>query len=80
MSEIHSPGKGHRVFFGVFLAIQAVFLVWVVAGAVSGETIGTTIGVGVIVAIWLATDFLVAVTYAMYWLAGRPPRRTRAQH
>ncbi|MFI6092254.1 hypothetical protein [Streptomyces sp. NPDC051218] len=97
MSEIHSPRKGHRAVFWVFLAIQVVFLAWVAAAAATGsgtpdscsrltgdalklcedsDAAGTTIGVGLIVAVWLATDFIIAVTYAMYHLTRRPPRRT----
>lgn len=87
--------KGHRVFLWSFLAIQVIFIAWVVAGLASGsgtaeacsgltgdslkvcedtDALGTTIGVGLIVGIWLATDFIVAVMYAMYRLAARPPR------
>ncbi|MFI8218320.1 hypothetical protein [Streptomyces sp. NPDC085932] len=34
--------------------------------------LGTTIGVGLIVAFWVATDFILALTYAIYRLASRP--------
>lgn len=31
------PRKRHRVFFWVFLAVQILFLIWVIAGAASGH-------------------------------------------
>ncbi|MGC0205101.1 MULTISPECIES: hypothetical protein [Streptomyces] len=36
--------------------------------------LGTTIGVGLIVAFWVAADFILALTYAIYRLASRPRR------
>ncbi|MFF1380698.1 hypothetical protein [Streptomyces sp. NPDC058308] len=91
-----SARASHRVFFWVFLAIQVLFLIWVVAGLASGSgasescsglsgdglkvcedagDVGTTIGVGLIVGFWLATDFIVALTYAVYRISARKPRR-----
>jgi hypothetical protein len=36
--------------------------------------VGTTIGVGLIVAFWVAADFILALTYVIYRLASRQPR------
>ncbi|MFF4537906.1 hypothetical protein [Streptomyces aureus] len=89
------PKKRHRVFFWFFLAVQILFLVWVIAGVASGNgtdescsgltgdslkacqdagDVGTTIGVGLIVAFWVATDFILALTYAIYRFATRQQR------
>jgi hypothetical protein len=38
------------------------------------DAVGTTIGVGLIVGIWLATDFILGATYTVYRIAGRRPR------
>ncbi|WP_206324222.1 hypothetical protein [Streptomyces sp. HNM0574] len=87
--------KRHRVFFWFFLAIQVLFLVWIIwAVASSGGTpeacrgltgddlqlckdandVGTTIGVGLVIGIWVAVDFILAVTYGIYRMARRPSR------
>ncbi|WP_192582613.1 hypothetical protein [Streptomyces triticiradicis] len=89
------PKKRHRVFFWFFLAVQILFLVWVIAGVASGNgtdescsgltgdslktcqdagDVGTTIGVGLIVAFWVAADFILALTYVIYRLANRQQR------
>ena len=89
------PRKRRRVFLWVFLAVQILFLIWVILGAstasgtpegcrgLTGEDlklcedasdVGTTIGVGLIVAFWVAADFILALTYAIYRLASRQPR------
>lgn len=89
------PRKRHRVFFWIFLAVQILFLIWVVAGAASSSgtpescsgltgddlqlcedagDLGTTIGVGLVVAFWMATDFILALTYVIYRMASRQPR------
>ncbi|WP_326721718.1 hypothetical protein OHT59_22075 [Streptomyces sp. NBC_00243] len=38
------------------------------------DDIGTTIGVGLVVAFWVATDFILALTYVIYRIASRQPR------
>ncbi|MFG2651736.1 hypothetical protein [Streptomyces sp. NPDC048436] len=74
------PAKGRRAFFWAFLAVQLVFLIWVVAGIASGsgmsdaDALGTTTEVGLIVGIWLATDFILGAMYTVYRIAGRRPR------
>jgi hypothetical protein len=39
-----------------------------------GAKAGTAIGIGIIIALWMAADFLLAVPYAIYRLARRPAR------
>ncbi|MCX5559301.1 hypothetical protein [Streptomyces sp. NBC_00038] len=89
------PRKRRRIFFWIFLAVQILFLIWVIAGAASGSgtpescsgltgdslqlckdasDIGTTIGVGLVIAFWVATDFILALTYVIYRMASRQPR------
>ncbi|MFC5634158.1 hypothetical protein [Streptomyces bullii] len=38
------------------------------------RTVGTTIGVGFVVAFWVATDFILALTYLIYRLTSRQSR------
>jgi hypothetical protein len=89
------PRKRHRVFFWVFLAVQILFLIFVIVGASTGSgtpeecrgltgeelevceaagDVGTTIGVGLIIGLWVAVDFILALTYVIYRLASRGPR------
>lgn len=77
--------KRPRVFFWVFLAVQLVFLVWLVTGLTvpsgcgdppqadceAAEGIGVTIGAGLIVALWAAVDVIVGMSYLVYRLAKR---------
>lgn len=83
------PRKRHRIFMWVFLAIQLIFLLWVILGAQSGagtpddcgtlsreacndaDNAGTAIGVGLVIALWAATDVILGITYAVYRLARR---------
>jgi purine-cytosine permease-like protein len=85
-----APKKKRRIFLWVFLAVQVLFVAWIIAGlaGASGtpaeaceglsvaacndaESIGTGIGVALIVGVWLAVDFLLAVVYGVYRLAKR---------
>lgn len=68
--------KKHRVFLWVFLAVQALFLAWLIPGLVTaGGTsdaatgLGATIGAGLIVGFWVAVDFILAVSYWIYRVA-----------
>lgn len=77
----------HRVFWIFFLVVQAVFLVWIIAGAHSGahtscsglsssdctnaHEVGNTIAVGVIIFLWAAVDLILGVTYGLYRLVKR---------
>ncbi|MFF2187870.1 hypothetical protein [Streptomyces sp. NPDC058155] len=89
------PKKHRRIFFWFFLAVQILFVIWLITGISSsgsnadgcagltgdslrlcedGGDAGTAIGVGLIIGIWVAVDFILAVTYAVYRLARRQPR------
>jgi hypothetical protein len=76
-----------RVFRWVFLSIQVLFLVWVIAGASSASSsaqkycthqtgldmqtclsahhAGTAIGVGILIALWVAVDVILGITWAI---------------
>lgn len=76
--------KRHKGFLIFFLLLQALFLIWVIAGGINAQgvtceglstqdckdakDIGTTIGVGLIIALWAATDIIIGGTYAVYRL------------
>lgn len=97
--------RKRRVFLWVFLAIQVIFIIWIIAaisGAAAGinpsvvaqcqhqaasmgmtqaqcvsflggaAKTGTAVGVGLVVALWAVTDFIVGATYGIYRLARRP--------
>ncbi|MFD4474727.1 hypothetical protein ACFWPU_01220 [Streptomyces sp. NPDC058471] len=84
-----TPRKSRRIFLWVFLAIQALFVVWIVTGSAGSsgtpsdcgtldaqtcndaEQAGTAIGVGIVIALWAATDIILGITYAVYRLARR---------
>lgn len=94
MSESTLPveKKHHHIFRWVFLAIQLVFLIWIIAGVASvgsspadcgtltaeqcnaATGIGATIGAGLIVAFWLAVDFILGITYMIFHWSRRPAR------
>jgi hypothetical protein len=78
--------KKRRVFLWVFLAVQALFIIWIITGASSSAApchglssadckaasdAGKGIGVVVIVVFWCVVDFLLAVIYGVYRLARR---------
>lgn len=70
--------KKRRIFPWAFLAVQLLFLLWLILGlAAGGDTssaaggLGTTIGAGLIVAFWVAVDFILAVSYWIYRVAKR---------
>jgi hypothetical protein len=79
--------RRRRVFWWFFLAVQLLFLVWIVAGATAtapachdltaracrdAADAGHGVAVAVQVAAWCVTDFLLAVVYGIYRLATRP--------
>lgn len=70
------PRKRRRIFMWVFLAVQALFLVWVIAGIGTGadnttdaENVGTGIGVALIIGLWFFVDLFLGVAYGVYRLA-----------
>ena len=90
-TPVEEPAKKKkRIFLWVFLAIQALFIVWIISGTAGAsgtptdcgtldaatcndaESVGTGIGIALVVILWMVTDFLVGVGYAVYRLARRP--------
>jgi hypothetical protein len=82
-----TPKKRRRVFPWVFLAVQTVFLAWVVLGGNAAQSVdcsnltpeacqtardvGTTVGLGLIIGLWVAVDFILGISYAVYRYAKR---------
>ncbi|WP_141583284.1 hypothetical protein [Actinomadura sp. WMMA1423] len=65
--------RRHRVFPWIFLAVQIGFLIWVILGAMANDCsgdeaceAGTTIGVGLIIALWVAADVILGITYMVF--------------
>jgi hypothetical protein len=71
--QVRPPGKRRPVFLWVFLAIQAVFLGWVVYAGVSAPRSGPSPGVGLQVGLWALTDVIIGVAYLIRQL----PRGSR---
>jgi hypothetical protein len=83
------PRKKRRIFLWAFLAVQVIFVIWIISGLASAsgapddcgtlspeacndaESIGTGIGVALVIGLWLAVDFILGVSYAIYHLAKR---------
>ena len=73
--------KKRRIFMWFFLAVQALFIIWIVS-AVSAdptaecsggcEDAATGIAVFLQVMVWMVVDFLLGVGYGIYRLAKRP--------
>lgn len=75
--------KPRRIFMWFFLAVQALFLFWVIGGAAGNAqestnltgaeadayAVGTGIGVMLIIGLWLAVDFLLVIGWAVVRLA-----------
>lgn len=71
------PKKKRRIFRWVFLAIQVLFLIWIITG-VNGVAddcppgqedacaVGGGIGVIVIIFIWMAVDVILGVGYLIF--------------
>ena len=72
------PRKRRRIFMWVFLAVQALFIVWVIAGISTGsgnttdaENVGTGIGVALVIGLWFFIDLFLGIAYGVYRLARR---------
>lgn len=78
-----TPAKKRRhIFRWVFLAIQALYIIWIITGATSvshqsctnlsaqactaAKQVGGGIGVLLIVFLWLATDVILGVGYLIF--------------
>jgi hypothetical protein len=66
----HKPplGKRNRVFLWVFLAIQVIFLGWVIYAGVSLPQNGLGIQMG----LWIVTDVILIAIYLICQLPRRP--------
>ena len=82
------PRRRRRVFMWVFLAIQAVFVAWIVtgltasppachgldaSGCASASDVGHGVALAAQVAAWVTVDFILGVT----WAVVRFSRRSR---
>jgi len=76
---MNNSKKKKRVFWWLFLAIQILFVIWLVTGlvktgqtqavgsaAVAGKDIGRTIGAGLIIGLWVAVDVILGVGRLIY--------------
>ncbi|TWF94984.1 hypothetical protein FHU35_13705 [Saccharopolyspora dendranthemae] len=67
-----------RIFTWVILAINAIFLIWIIEG-ISTRTnptdaaanVGTAIGAGLVIGLWVASDVILGVL----WLITKPKTR-----
>lgn len=73
------PKKRRRVFMWFFLAIQAIFLIWIISGIAGASSntcenldkascdaataVGTGIGVALIIGLWVAVDIILGIIY-----------------
>lgn len=84
------PGRKRRVFLWVFMAVQVLFILWIVTGAAAGGSsckglsahtcataadVGHGVAIAVQVVAWVVVDVLLAVIYGIYRLARRPAVR-----
>jgi len=76
------PKKKRKIFRWVFLAIQVLFLIWIIAGSNSGGSadcgsldaqtcsdaaaVGTGIGIMLILVLWVIVDIILALTYLIF--------------
>jgi hypothetical protein len=76
-SPAKPPRKKRRIFLWVFMAVQVIFIVWLIDGAATIHTqttagdIGKGVGAALVVMIWVVVDFLLGTTYGIYRLASR---------
>jgi len=66
------PRKRHRVFLWVFLAIQVIFLGWVIYAGVSLPQSGPSNGLAIQIGLWVLTDLVLGVIYLIRQLPRRP--------
>lgn len=83
-----TPAKKRRIFPWIFLAVQALFLVWIITGISSAGSqecppsltaeaceaatgVGAGIGVALIIALWVAVDVILGLTYLMFRFSRR---------
>ncbi|MGW0424098.1 hypothetical protein [Streptomyces sp. NPDC003015] len=81
--------KRRRIFPWVFLAVQALFVIWISVGVntagdsndcsgLTGDALqlcrdagnaGTAIGVGLVIALWVAADVILGISYLVFRLS-----------
>ena len=82
-----APRKKKRIFMWFFLAVQILFLIWIITGInnvghsicdqMTAETCQNvkgaagSIGVFIIVFFWMMVDFILAIGYGVYKMARR---------
>lgn len=71
--QVQPPRKTRRVFVWVFLAIQVIFLGWVIYAGVSAPQSGPSHGVGLEMGLWALAD---VITGAIFLICQLP----RGQH
>jgi hypothetical protein len=74
------PARQRRIYLWAFIALQALFLAWVIVTIASGsgvskntDTLGTAVGVGLIVAVWASIDLIIGIAWAIVKLKTRRP-------
>jgi hypothetical protein len=67
-----------RIFTWVILAINAIFLIWIIVGISTrpnpddtASNVGTAIGAGLIIGLWVAADLILGIL----WLITKPKTR-----
>lgn len=86
-TPVEKPKKKKRVFMWFFLVVQAIFILWIIAGANSASGtncgslsqadcdaaagVGTAIGVGLILMLWAIVDIILVAIWAVVKLARR---------
>jgi hypothetical protein len=70
--QVQPPRKINRIFLWVFLAIQVIFLGWVIYAGVSLPQSGPSNGLAIQIGLWVLTDLFLGVIYLICQLRRRP--------
>jgi len=70
--QVQPPRKRRRVFVWVFLAIQVIFLGWVIYAGVSLPQSGPSNGLAIQMGLWVLTDVILGVIYLIRQLLRTP--------
>jgi hypothetical protein len=70
--QVQPPRKRRRVFVWVFLAIQVIFLGWVIYAGVSLPQSGPSNGLAIQMGLWVLTDVILGVIYLIRQLPRTP--------
>ena len=85
VEQYEPPKKKRRVFMWFFLAVQALFILWIAVGAAGNAqeatnltgtdadayAAGTAIGIGLILVLWFVVDAILFMVWAVTKLAKR---------